>query len=609
VTLAIAALLSALFGAARADKLPKPTEVACFPCHSTVTWASGPAFPHAVKAHRLQGHCHTCHQGAGHEGRRIDPKACTGCHEEGSKELAVLGERALASVAPDPAAPHRAATDKSCLLCHTAPLFDAVAFSRSVHKRLACGDCHKGYSFSLGRKGVKWDEAEQKLIDKLAGKSNAPEALAACGRCHEAARDDWSGSVHARFLTSKRPAGAGCLDCHGDPHAIGAGGKLTAAAARKAQSETCIGCHEDPALVKRAGLSEHPAPSYRDSVHGRMVALQNDRAPGCASCHGHHDIAAADAKASSVSSANKVQTCAECHKGADANFAALFTHQPLTRDTRKIPFWTTVAFSWLTSTVLTLLVLHLLMDLGAEVRHRLRRRKEPAHEPPRLSGSAPRFDRHQLAQHWLIIASVLTLVATELPVRAAGVPTSLSLANFFGGVRAAGLIHRVAGMVMGLAGLYHLVYLTVLGARRKLPFTMVPSKKDAEDLIGNVAFFLGARPERPRIGRYAYHEKFDYWAVFWGVAIMFGTGLMRWFPVFFARWLPASVIEAAQIAHGDEATLAALVLFVWHLYMVHLKPSVFPMQWTWIDGRIELELLREEHRAEFDALGTGKPEE
>jgi hypothetical protein len=60
-------------------------------------------------------------------------------------------------------------------------------------------------------------------------------------------------------------------------------------------------------------------------------------------------------------------------------------------------------------------------------------------------------------------------------------------------------------------------------------------------------------------------------------------------------------MEAAQIAHGDEATLAALALFVWHLYNVHLRPSVFPMSWTWLDGRIETHALKEEHALEYEA--------
>src|SRR5581483_10442046 len=66
----------------------------------------------------------------------------------------------------------------------------------------------------------------------------------------------------------------------------------------------------------------------------------------------------------------------------------------------------------------------------------------------------------------------------------------------------------------------------------------------------------------------------------------------------------------------DEATLAALALFVWHLYNVHLRPSVFPMSWTWLDGRIETHALKEEHALEYEKMfpdkhngATGKEKE
>ena len=498
------------------------------------------------------------------------------------------------------------ATNRTCLACHTAPLFDAQVFTGSVHGKLECADCHRGYDFDLHRsKPPAPTEAEQKLIDRIGKRSTAPDAIAACGKCHQSQVEDWSASVHGRWLREQRPAGGPlCLDCHGSPHAVPKG--LPAAERASLFASKCMGCHENGELVKRAGLSGHPAPSYRDSVHGRLHALGSARAPVCQSCHGAHDIAEVSSPDSMVNGDNKVKTCAECHKGATATFSATFTHQPLEKQSRPIPYWTTVFFSWLTTLTLTLLVVHVILDFGAEVRRILRRRRglDPAH--PDLPATAPRsvvrFDRHQLVQHWMLIASVVTLVITEWPLRGAQIGASQSIVAFFGGVHKAGLIHRVAGIAMGIAAVYHLGYLTILAAKRKQIFGMVPAPKDIRDIYENLAYFLGIREERPKFGRFAYHEKFDYWAVFWGVAIMFGTGLVRWFPVAFSKWIPAGVLEAAQIAHGDEATLAALALFVWHLYNVHLRPSVFPMNWTWLDGRLETHALKEEHALEYDSM-------
>jgi cytochrome b subunit of formate dehydrogenase len=498
-----------------------------------------------------------------------------------------------------------AASNRSCLTCHTAPLFDAQAFAGSVHAKLDCADCHRGYDFDLHRsKPPPPTEAEQKLIDRIGKRSTAPAAIAACGKCHQSQMEDWTASAHGKWLGEKRAAaGPLCLDCHGSPHAVPKG--LPAAQRASLFASRCVGCHENGELVKQAGLSEHPAASYRDSVHGRLRTLGSTRAPVCMNCHGAHDIAAVSSADSPVNGENKVKTCAECHKGATAAFAATFTHQPVEKSTRPVAYWTMVLFSWLTSVTLTLLVVHVILDFGAEVRRILRRRRglasARASVPASLPGSVVRFDRHQLVQHWLLIASVITLVLTEWPLRAAQVSASQGITAFFGGIHRAGQIHRVAGIVMGLAALYHLGYLTVMAAKRRDIFGMVPTPKDIADMFGNLSYFLGITAERPKFARFAYHEKFDYWAVFWGVAIMFGTGLMRWFPVAFSHVLPGSVLEAAQIAHGDEATLAALALFVWHLYNVHLRPSVFPMSWTWLDGRIETHALKEEHALEYEA--------
>ena len=142
----------------------------------------------------------------------------------------------------------------------------------------------------------------------------------------------------------------------------------------------------------------------------------------------------------------------------------------------------------------------------------------------------------------------------------------------------------------------------VLLKRRQLSADMLPAPRDAKDLIGNILFFVGLRPERPRFGRYTYFEKFDYWAVFWGVFIMVGSGFIRWFPVETVKWLPAWVYEVGHFAHADEALLAALAIFMWHFYNVHLRPGVFPMSRVFITGRLTLHELEEEHGAQYDEM-------
>ena len=220
-----------------------------------------------------------------------------------------------------------------------------------------------------------------------------------------------------------------------------------------------------------------------------------------------------------------------------------------------------------------------------------------------------RFDLHQRLQHGTMALSFTLLVLTGWPISTHGIGASKFLVSMFGGLEMTGLIHRIAAVGLIIASVYHLIYLIVLAQRRKLPFSMLPSPKDLQDVIGNLSYFLGLRSERPRFPRFTYFEKFDYWAVFWGVVVMVGSGFVRWFPNWTMRVFPPAAYEIAHFAHADEALLASLAIFVWHFYNVHLRPSVFPMSRVFITGRLTLHELEEEHGAEYDEMMARKARE
>lgn len=213
-----------------------------------------------------------------------------------------------------------------------------------------------------------------------------------------------------------------------------------------------------------------------------------------------------------------------------------------------------------------------------------------------------RFDLHQRLQHGLMALSFTLLVLTGWPLTTHGVGASQDLVGLFGGLEQTAWLHRVAAVGMVLAAVYHLFYLMGQAARGRLRFSMLPSPKDLADAAGNMMYFVGLRKTRPRFPRFTYFEKFDYWAVFWGVVIMAGSGTLRWFPDLATAYLPAWVYEIALHAHADEALLAALAIFLWHFYNVHLRPAVFPMSRVFITGRMTVAELEEEHGAEYDEL-------
>ena len=116
-----------------------------------------------------------------------------------------------------------------------------------------------------------------------------------------------------------------------------------------------------------------------------------------------------------------------------------------------------------------------------------------------------------------------------------------------------------------------------------------------------------------RFRKFNYLQKFDYWAVFWGVFVIGASGLVLTFPteaaVVFPAWSKNWIWELVYVMHSDEALLAIVFILFWHFYNEHLRPEVFPMSWIWITGRISVEELRERHPREFERLFPGIPAE
>jgi cytochrome b subunit of formate dehydrogenase len=110
------------------------------------------------------------------------------------------------------------------------------------------------------------------------------------------------------------------------------------------------------------------------------------------------------------------------------------------------------------------------------------------------------------------------------------------------------------------------------------------------------------RGKRPDYGRWTYWEKFDYFAVFWGVAVIGATGLLLWFPTFFTRILPGSLLNIATIIHSDEALLAVGFIFTIHFFNTHFRPEKFPMDTVIFTGTVPLEEYAKDRPAEYAEL-------
>lgn len=220
-----------------------------------------------------------------------------------------------------------------------------------------------------------------------------------------------------------------------------------------------------------------------------------------------------------------------------------------------------------------------------------------------------RFTRLYRTLHACMITSFICLALTGLSLKFSYTAWAATLSRLLGGFQTAGFIHRTAALIMFGTFLAHLLDLNKMRkveyrSWRKLlfgPDSMIPNGADFHEFVGTMKWFVGLGP-RPEYGRWTYWEKFDYFAVFWGIFIIGSTGLTLWFPVFFTRFLPGWFINVATIIHSDEALLATGFIFTVHFFNTHLRPEKFPMDTTVFTGHMKVEELKRDKPREYAAL-------
>ncbi len=205
-------------------------------------------------------------------------------------------------------------------------------------------------------------------------------------------------------------------------------------------------------------------------------------------------------------------------------------------------------------------------------------------------------------QHFIMLISVLTLIITGLPLKFHDAPISHFIIQLFGGISGSAFIHRLGATALIFVGSYHVLYTIFTRTGRRDFMLLIPNKRDLLDYRQQIKYFLGKSDQKAQFGRFSYIEKFDYWAVYWGMVIMIGSGALLWFEGIALTVMPKFVLDIAKEAHSDEALLATLAIIIWHFYNVHFNPHKFPMSKTWITGRISKEEMIEEHALEYAAI-------
>ncbi|MBI2427878.1 MAG: cytochrome b/b6 domain-containing protein [Ignavibacteriales bacterium] len=489
------------------------------------------------------------------------PALCARCHQEGQK-----------------AAVRYKGTEHDIIKHYTESIHGKGLAKSGLTVTAKCTDCHSSHM-------------ELPKSDPLST-INAQNIPATCGRCHHGIEEKYNKSIHSRFVsTSEKPLPV-CNDCH-TAHTIN---RTDAEGFKLGVMTTCGKCHDE--ITK----------TYFDTYHGKVAKLGYTKTAKCYDCHGAHDILPTSNPNSRLHRQNVVQTCQQCHPGANRRFAGYLTHATH-HDPDKYPilFWVFWGMTGLVIGTFFFSGVHTLLWLPRawELR-RIHQQMEKEHGGER---QYQRFSRLNRILHIAMIVSFLSLALTGMMLKFSYTDWAAILSRFFGGFEVAGYIHRIAATFMMIVFITHIVDLVrrkkvEFGSWKKMLFganTMLPTKKDLQDIIGSIKWFIGKGP-RPQYGRWTYWEKFDYFAVFWGVFIIGSTGMTLWFPEFFTNFVPGWFINVATIIHSDEALLATGFIFTVHFFNTHLRPEKFPMDLVIFTGRMSVEELKRDKPAEYYAM-------
>jgi cytochrome b subunit of formate dehydrogenase len=225
-------------------------------------------------------------------------------------------------------------------------------------------------------------------------------------------------------------------------------------------------------------------------------------------------------------------------------------------------------------------------------------------------GRLLRFTPGQRLFHLVLMLCFLLQAATGLARMYHETAWGRRLGWLFGGFEGALTVHIYVGIFMIGAFLVHLVYLLITIRWRQFPScivgpdSLIPGKEDLKNFIRHTGWILGRR-KHPPLERWSYWEKFDYWAVFWGMIILGGTGLLLAWPLASSRYMPGWGLNIAFWIHRIESILAMAHIFVIHFFIAHLRRTSFPMDLSIFEGSVPLETVEHERPSWIARLRQG----
>ncbi len=597
-----------------AKDVPAGKDTSCAGCHGThaIVSVKSSAFPFA-------------------DGAQLE--SCGQCHVP-ARDRFVASAHGKALAAKEQNAP-------DCLTCHRDPVVPIGSAKPTLAQKLAqtkqCEACHVGKPNVAGQalRGTKFVSSFDQSVHGaalLGGDANAANcvdchgahemnrSMAAnarlgktrvaetCAQCHEKPAREYGDSVHAAALRKGNIDSATCTDCHGE-HDIRARKDPTSPVhANNVAQQVCANCHASLKLTRKYGISSNTFQTFEDSYHGLAVRGGAVEVVNCASCHSSHAIKSQDDPTSTINKANLAKTCGQCHPGANTRFTVGKVHiSPEAGSGRdgNDPILYIIASIYVILIVAVVggMFAHNLLDFVKKVRRKLAIQKgliEEEHVAHRLY---LRMTAHERVQHAVLVLSFVTLVVTGFMLRYPEAWWVVGIRNL--STQAFELrswAHRIAGVIMLTAGAWHIWYLSCTKPGRSLLKDLLPKWRDLTDPWGVFKYNVGLSKTKPAFGRFSYIEKAEYWALVWGTLLMGVTGVVLWFENASMGLFTKRGFDIARTVHFYEAILATLAIIVWHFYFVIFNPDIYPMNLSWLTGRMSEQEMLEEHPAELERL-------
>jgi cytochrome b subunit of formate dehydrogenase len=594
-----------------------PATLGCTACHADAAKAL------AASAHKpgVKGapNCYTCHE-SGHGVHSLTcehlqptygPRICARCHAK-ETEVYLKSAHARAAAAGNGLAP-------TCDYCHgkahtTEPVATDPQLS-AEHQPVFCGGCHTGKRPTL-ESPFSIPDPRAALLASVHGKVN-PETgtynancadchylhdeqpawhyassthfmnvAQTCGACHEREYELYTDSVHGLAVNAGLRDAPTCPNCHGDHGVVAvaeyeAGGRATRVVA------TCSSCHYSLALNAKFNLPNDRVETFERSYHGVVSEGGKTTAADCGSCHRVHDVLPASNPRSSVYPANLEKTCGACHLRVTERFVGTNVHRALERPRRSPGDYVAIVYIIMIVVLIGGMVGHNVVDYIAKVRAIRRAQLE-------RSPVVVRLRRIERVQHIVLIMSFALLAFTGFAIKYPSAFLFSWLVKLEGAYPLRVTLHKIFGVILIAASLYHIGYLMFTRNGRARLRAIRPRLSDFRQAILTVLHALGLVKERPEFGEFNYAEKAEYWALVWGTVIMALTGLYLWLDPYIQKYFPYWLYEVLRTIHFYEAILAVTAIIVWHFYFVIFDPSIYPMNFAWLDGKVSEKVLLSE---------------